>query len=98
MIVRILDAWVTLKFVLRRAIRGCDGKYDAEKKQILVYNGLEDPYRLEIILHELLHAADYYKDEVWVKRTAHDIAEILTKLGYKRDPASGLHRIDSSGD
>ena len=39
---------------------------------------------LEIVLHELLHAADWHKDEEWVHQVAKDLARGLVRLGYRR--------------
>ena len=44
--------------------------------------GLPRSRELEIIIHELLHAADWYKDEEWVEDAGNDIAKILVALGY----------------
>jgi len=37
------------------------------------------------LLHELLHAADWTKDEEWVELTAADLARTLTAFGFKRE-------------
>lgn len=43
------------------------------------------PYALlKILLHELLHASDFTKDERWVDKTANDMARTLIKFGYTR--------------
>lgn len=61
----------------------CDSP-ESPRKKIRVKSGLPDPYRLEVIIHELLHASLWQGDEEWVDTTAHDIAEVLAKLGYRR--------------
>ena len=61
----------------------CDNP-ETPRKKIRVKSGLPDPYRLEVIIHELLHASLWAGDESWVDDTAHDIAAVLAKLGYRR--------------
>lgn len=39
--------------------------------------------RLDTLIHESLHVADWGKDEVWVNKTATGIAKLLWKLGYR---------------
>lgn len=40
--------------------------------------------KLETILHEMLHAVDWYKDEeAWVKPVAEQMARALWRLGYR---------------
>jgi hypothetical protein len=53
-----------------------------KNKTIRVSSKLRGRKRLEIILHECLHAADWTKDETWVDETAKDLARILDRLGY----------------
>jgi hypothetical protein len=45
---------------------------------------LKNRVELEVHIHELLHCADWSKDEHWVQTTAADIARILWELGYRR--------------
>lgn len=51
-------------------------------KEIRIYYRLKGEKRLEILLHEMLHASDWSKDETWVDGTARDLARALTRLGY----------------
>jgi len=60
----------------------CDAP-DVPGKTIRVSTRLRGRKRLEIILHECLHAADWSKDESWVDETAKDLARILDRLGYR---------------
>lgn len=53
-------------------------------KTIRVHSKLKGKLELEILLHEILHAVDWSKDEDWVENTAHDIAAVFWKLGYRR--------------
>lgn len=52
-------------------------------KQIRIRASLQGERRLEVILHELEHAADWDKDEEAVCEIARERAKILTRLGYK---------------
>ena len=57
-------------------------------KEIRIYKGLKGEQRLEVLIHEMLHAADWSKDESWVNDTSKDIARVLTRLGYKEGSVS----------
>jgi hypothetical protein len=59
----------------------CDSP-DTPRKEIRIHHKLKGRARLEAIVHEMLHAADWTKDEEWIHYTAADIARELTKLGY----------------
>lgn len=59
----------------------CDSP-DTPNKEIRIQAGLKGRLKLEALLHEMLHAADWSKDEEWIHYTAADIARELTKLGY----------------
>lgn len=61
----------------------CDGPHIKNKK-IRVNKKLSGEPLLDTLLHEMLHAADWQKDEEWVEETAADIARVLTKLGYRK--------------
>lgn len=54
-------------------------------KQIRVDSRLKDQEELEIIIHELLHAGYWIVDEEHIAQTAHDLARILWRLGYRKD-------------
>jgi hypothetical protein len=60
------------------------------KAKIRIRKGLSQAETLEVIIHELLHAANWHMSEEWVTETAQDISKVLTRLGYKRanPPAS----------
>jgi hypothetical protein len=60
----------------------CDSP-DTNGKQIRIATDLKKQDELEVIIHELLHAADWSKDEEWVEVIADDIARILWKLGWR---------------
>ena len=61
----------------------CDAP-DTNDKKIRISKNLEEVEELDVLIHELLHAADWYKDEEWVERTASEIAKVLWKLGWRK--------------
>ena len=62
----------------------CDGPH-ISGKEIRVRAGLKGRAELETYIHEMLHAADWMKDEEWVQQTGHDLARALWRLGYRRE-------------
>jgi hypothetical protein len=72
-----------LQFVskLKRARGECDHP-TTKKKELRVRARLKGEERLEVIVHEHLHAAGWHIDEKFVKQFAQDLARNLTKLGY----------------
>jgi hypothetical protein len=65
--------------------RNADGMCDepsAVNKAIRIRQTLTGERRLEVLIHEMLHAADWHKDEQWVSHVARDIARALTRSGY----------------
>jgi hypothetical protein len=94
--VGILGKWWTLRFVPASELpkgkdgaRDCDGLCDKptdKGKRILVYDKLSEEETLETVVHEVLHAADWWKDEEWIEHAANDLARILWRLGYRRRP------------
>lgn len=57
----------------------------ASKPQILIEQTLKDRKRLEMLIHEMLHAIDWHKDEKsFVAPAARDMARVLYEDGYRR--------------
>lgn len=87
--IRILGKFWTLRFVPTLGSadspkRGdCDAP-EAKNKSVRVLSGLRGEERLEVLLHEMLHAADWHRSEEWVSETAKDMARALTRLGYTK--------------
>lgn len=76
----------------------CDAP-DKPNKEIRISSRIGGQHELEILLHEMLHAAGWHIDEEFVGRSAADMARVLYRLGYRRvlaGPAGGFG--DSSGD
>lgn len=55
----------------------------ASNKRVVVDKHLFGQHRMEIVLHELLHAALWDLDEQTILETAHDLARVLWRLGYR---------------
>ena len=62
----------------------CDAP-DTHGKQIRISKDLEGLEKLDVILHELLHAADWHQDEEWVEETAMEVSCVLWKLGWRNN-------------
>lgn len=62
----------------------CDSP-DTKGKEIRISTDLQREEELEIVIHELLHASDWSKDEEWVEEIAQDISNVLMRLGWKKD-------------
>lgn len=78
-----------LRFVEGREIPGKRGDCDPPEtpnKSIRVWRELTGEERLEVVIHEILHASDWHKDEdSWIAPLAKDLARVLWKLGYRAD-------------
>jgi hypothetical protein len=82
--VKLLGVEWTVKFTRLRGQN--DGYcYDPENRRILIHNKLTPKRELEVVIHEALHAADWHKDESWVKVVAKELSQMLWRLGYRRD-------------
>ncbi len=54
------------------------------KKEIRIRTGLSDETEMEILIHEMLHAANWHIDEEFVAKFAEDAARALTRVGFKK--------------
>lgn len=82
--VKLLDREWLIRFTRLQSDK--DGWCDDKNKEILIHKGLTDKRELEIALHEMLHSVDWHKDEdSWIVPVAKDMAEVLWRLGYRRD-------------
>lgn len=61
----------------------CSGP-DDKGKCIWVDSRLKGEHELEILLHEMMHACDWQKDEEFIAKQARDIARALTRLGFRK--------------
>lgn len=83
--VTILGKRYRLSFVRRRSdyLGTCDPP-GTPGKTLKIVKGLDEAETLDVILHEILHAADWHRSEEWVDQVATDISKILWRLGYRR--------------
>jgi hypothetical protein len=52
-------------------------------KEIRISSALRGEERLEVLIHELVHAAGWHIDETFVERFARDAARAFWRLGYR---------------
>lgn len=81
--IKILKRWWILEFVKPFRLKGECQAPTTPRKTIKVRASLKGELRLDTLIHEMLHAADWSKDEEWVNETATDIARNLWRLGYR---------------
>lgn len=73
-----------LREVNVRNYRGeCDPP-DKTRKEIRIKQRMGSEETMEVLLHEMIHAAGWHIDEEFVTRLAADAARNLTKCGYRR--------------
>jgi hypothetical protein len=58
---------------------------DLKKREIVISTAISGERELDVIIHEVLHAADWHRSEEWCATVATDLARILYRLGYRRD-------------
>lgn len=67
----------------------CDAP-DTKNKKIRILAALRGEERLEVLIHEFLHAAGWHIDESFVTEFAADVARGLWKIGYRhKDERNG---------
>lgn len=57
---------------------------ETPRRKIRLRKGMSERRMLEVLIHEVWHAADWSRDELFVSESARDMAEILWKMGYRR--------------
>lgn len=80
---KIVDKVWRLRFAPNMANRGDCDPPDQPGKEIRVSSALRGEERLEVLIHELVHAAGWHIDEAFVERFASDAARALWRLGYR---------------
>lgn len=81
--VTVMNRYWRLRFARLLFHRGdCDPPTRA-KKEIRVDPRLQGEERLEVLLHEMVHAAGWHIDETFVEQFAADAARALWRLGYR---------------
>ncbi len=81
--VKLLGRVWNLRFAPNLANRGDCDPPDVSKKEIRVLSTLTGEERLEVLVHEMVHAAGWHLDEAFVERFARDAARALWRLGYR---------------
>lgn len=85
--IKILGKVWRLRYAPNMANRGdCDPPQQAGK-EIRISSALRGEERLEVLVHEFLHAAGWHIDETFVERFARDAARALWRLGYRDQEA-----------
>lgn len=81
--VRVLGKVWQLRFAPNMANRGDCEPPDKRGKEIRISSSLHGEQRLEVLIHELLHAAGWHIDESFVEQFARDAARTLWRVGYR---------------
>lgn len=81
--VQILGKFWNLRFAPNMAMRGDCDPPTAPGKEIRISSRLRGEEKLEVVLHEVLHAGMWQLDEEFVARLATDAARALWRLGYR---------------
>lgn len=73
-----------LRFAPNLKNRGdCDDP-SISNKEIRISSSLVGEEKLEVLVHELVHASNWHLDEKFVAQLAEDLARILWRLGYRQ--------------
>ena len=81
--VNILGKVWNLRFAPNMANRGDCDPPNASGKEIRISSTLRGEERLEVLIHELVHAGMWNLDEPFVGQFARDAAHVLWRLGYR---------------
>ena len=79
----ILGKCWNLRFAPNMADRGDCESPTAPNKEIRIASCRRGEERLEVLIHEMVHAAGWHIDETFVERFAGDAARVLWRLGYR---------------
>lgn len=74
------------RLTFERLPRGTDGLCEMESRRIKIRKSQGGEAQLDTLLHELLHAAHWDLAEESIEETARDVARVLWRLGYRRNP------------
>lgn len=74
----------TLRFAPNLGNGGDCDPPDHPRKEIRINSTLDERRELEVILHELTHAAFWHLDETYVENFANAAADVLRRLGYRK--------------
>lgn len=83
--IKVMGRMWLLREVNAKNYRGeCDPP-DKTRKEIRIKQRMGSEETMEVLLHEMIHAAGWHIDESFVEAFAADAARILTKCGYRRE-------------
>lgn len=83
--VKVCGKYWDFRFVPLRTAKGDCDPPTLPGKQIRVDSRLDGEERLEVIIHELMHASDWKVSEEHITEAAADISAILWRLGYTNE-------------
>jgi len=75
--------WEYVRVPLKKVDGYCDAPH-VKGKKIRVDSRLQGIPELDTNIHEALHAAVWCLDEPTISQTAHDLARMLWRLGYRK--------------
>lgn len=81
--IKVLGRLWQLRFAPNMANRGGCDRPDQRGKEIRISSSLHGEERLEVLIHEFVHAAGWHIDEQFVERFAKGAAQALWRLGYR---------------
>ena len=85
--IKILGKIWRLRFAPNMANRGDCDPPNQTGKEIRISSALRDEERLEVLIHEFVHAAGWHIDETFVEQFARDVARAVWRLGYRDQEA-----------
>lgn len=82
--IHVLGKRYDLRFVsrLKGKLGDCDHS-ETKDKRIRILKSLRGRDKMDVIIHELLHAANWHLTEEFVNQFAEDCAKVLDQLGFK---------------
>lgn len=66
----------------------CEAPHE-KNKEIVIDSRLRGQERLQVIVHELIHAMGWHLDEEFVQESGDDLGRVLWNLGYRTDSGTG---------
>lgn len=81
--IRVLNKFWHLRFAPNLANLGDCDPPSQPNKEIRVRSTLSGEERLDVLIHEMVHAAGWHIDERFVNQFASDLARALWRLGYR---------------
>lgn len=75
--------WRFLRRRMRKDFGRCEHPLERDKA-ILIAPGLKHELELEVIVHELLHAAFWDMSEQAILEAGQDVARALWRIGYRK--------------